>query len=122
MEYKNRSILKATINHSTQKRRVTIRLLRNPDDSLGWFGPDGSCDITCPSVAEAKEAAIASWGSEAWDLRAAWLRPFGADHKDQDWGEDGDPDYDPTPYETGEPDNLPREAQERAVEEMRYKR
>lgn len=30
--------------------------------------------------------------------------------------------YDPTPYETGEPDNLPREAQERAAESMRMKR
>ena len=29
---------------------------------------------------------------------------------------------DPTPYETGEPDNLPREAQERAAESMRMKR
>lgn len=29
---------------------------------------------------------------------------------------------DPTPYETGEPDNLPREAQERAAESMRMRR
>lgn len=34
----------------------------------------------------------------------------------------GDPDHDPTPYETGEPDNLPREAQERAQENLKFKR
>ena len=30
--------------------------------------------------------------------------------------------YDGAPYEVGEPDNLPREAQERAAESMRMKR
>lgn len=31
-------------------------------------------------------------------------------------------DCDPTPYETGELDNIPREEQERAVESVRMKR
>lgn len=70
-----RTVLRATINHSTQRRRIVIRLEREGDGYL-WRGPSGE-DAglgVAATVNAAKQQAVSAWGAPEWDLRAAWLR------------------------------------------------
>jgi len=72
---KNKRALKtATVNHSTENRRVRIELRRDGDeflDKFSWVTTTGKFD-TCVSGKTLELAVIAahdSWGMDCWDLR-----------------------------------------------------
>ncbi len=77
----SRALLSATINHSTEPRRIRIEC-RKDRDAYRWYGPsaDGTemidAEVSTPAadgLDGAKAAARAAWGASAWGLRATWL-------------------------------------------------
>ena len=54
--------------------RSVIRLIRDRDQQLRWYGADGTdCEVSGATLAEAIRAAQDSWSS-GWDLQ--WGRPW----------------------------------------------
>jgi hypothetical protein len=72
-----KNLLVATINHNDSDGRIKI-VLRKKEQRYQWYEDDTNLETACPaaeSLAMAKQYAMASWGSPAWQIKAKWLEP-----------------------------------------------
>lgn len=79
-----KNLLTATILHSdSDTERITIACRKDEDGGYRWYCPANDdpqgratedTEVSANTLAKAKQAAIDSWGSPAWKMRARWLR------------------------------------------------
>ena len=67
-----KAIRTITINHSTEKARVKINLIKK-DGEYRWVSADGDCEVSGKSVGEACNAARRAWAGGGWDLKGKSL-------------------------------------------------
>lgn len=78
-----KNLLVATINESMGNGRITIVCRRDKHGKYRWFCPANDdlrgeatedTEVSAYTLSGAKQAALDSWGSKDWDLRATWAR------------------------------------------------
>jgi len=58
------------------EERIRIVLRKNEGGGYSWWeeATGASCELTAPTLDEAKKMAFSTWGSPEWDIRAGWIK------------------------------------------------
>jgi len=70
-----KNLLVATINHNDEDRRIKIVCRKDDEGYYRWYDDETDTESGCHkanSLEQAKEYALACWGSDAWSLKASW--------------------------------------------------